>query len=155
MCCQELPLDRSKNSWDINARKILPRSSELPPYSFRSVLVAFGYSQRLCAGCRFTPSAIPESIKNSSEKVLVMFAYWGYAGEIKREKEHARHGVGDKDRMEWNDKLCVRISFALALPCAPGGGGRRTGHAGGIGANAPTIPSPNLRWAGVSCNRTP
>jgi phosphoglucomutase len=36
-----------------------------------------------------TPSAIPENLKNSSEKVLVKFAYWGDADESETVLTHA------------------------------------------------------------------
>ena len=61
-------------------------SSELLTYSFRSVLVALGYSQRF-AGFGETP-AIPESFKNDSEKVLVNFVYWSDANFSKNMNAH-------------------------------------------------------------------
>jgi hypothetical protein len=53
--------------------KLTP-SSELLLYSLQSALVA----SVIARDRMMTPSPIPESIKNSSEKVLVKFDYWGH-----------------------------------------------------------------------------
>ncbi len=46
-------------------------------------------------------------------KVLVKLVCCGNADES--EKERARHGVGNKDHMEWNDKLCF-LGFVDVAP---------------------------------------